>query len=738
MKIIVKHAVLGMVLSTALSANAQIVATPAISSGSAFAIVTDQKTYDHDRKALTAYKNAVEKDGLATYILAANWSGPEEIRKELIKLYHKTPKLEGAVLVGDIPVAMIRDAQYLTSAFKMDQRRNWQSSSVPSDRYYDDFGLQFTFLKRDSIRPNYFYYSLKSSSRQYISMDIYTARIKPPKKAGEDWYKAIEDYLWKAVAAKEEKNNKLDNAFVYTGYGYNSESLNSWGGEQIALREQFPSLFKPGGYMKFMNFRMATNMKVPLLSEIQREDLDMAVFHDHGEPDQQMISGYPSATNPSPSIDNLRRYLRSKVAAAKRHKQDINSTKESFVKSLGVPIAWMEDTFADSVVLADSVFDANLSISIDDVAKITPNARFIYVDGCLTGSFQLDDYLAAYYPFGKGKTIVTMANSVGVLQDLWPDELLGLHQFGVRTGNWFKHIAYLESHLLGDPTFHFKKEGSNIPDLNEMIVNQSTNVAAWEKLLGNKSPDIQTLAMVHIFRIRLGKSSGLLKEKYFNGESYVVRLEAYKLLEKLNNADFYEVLKAAIKDPYEMIRRQAAYSIGDIGSNEFVDPLLELMFTDSHSRRVTSRVTDAATQMNSDEMINRVQKLSANYSYALNEHQVTDKINKDQNYIKFKINRDLKVILDKTQPQKERLFNIKALRNYNYHSVVPQVIIVALDKSEVKEVRLAAIEALSWFQHSYQRQKIVEMCDTLSKSTTEDKEIIDQAVRAKNIFMTFR
>jgi len=34
---------------------------------------------------------------------------------------------------------MIRDAQFLTSAFKMDQKRPWQQSSIPSDRYYDDF-----------------------------------------------------------------------------------------------------------------------------------------------------------------------------------------------------------------------------------------------------------------------------------------------------------------------------------------------------------------------------------------------------------------------------------------------------------------------------------------------------------------------------------------------------------------------------------------------------------------------
>lgn len=68
--------------------------------------------------------------------------------------------IEGAVLIGDIPVVMVRDAQHLTSAFKMDQTAfdRWESS-VPSDRFYDDFSLEFAPLGRDSIHPGCFYYS---------------------------------------------------------------------------------------------------------------------------------------------------------------------------------------------------------------------------------------------------------------------------------------------------------------------------------------------------------------------------------------------------------------------------------------------------------------------------------------------------------------------------------------------------------------------------------------------------
>ena len=65
------------------------------------------------------------------------------------------------------PVVMVRDAQHLTSAFKMDQTAfdRWESS-VPSDRFYDDFSLEFAPLERDSIHPGCFYYSLTAESAQ--------------------------------------------------------------------------------------------------------------------------------------------------------------------------------------------------------------------------------------------------------------------------------------------------------------------------------------------------------------------------------------------------------------------------------------------------------------------------------------------------------------------------------------------------------------------------------------------
>mgnify|MGYP006895909346 CR=1 FL=1 len=85
------------------------------------------------------------------YVIVDRWQVPDSIRARLMALHtQKHDAIVGAVLVGDIPVPMVRDAQYLTSAFKMDQSRDRRESSVPSDRFYDDFSLRFCPLGKDT------------------------------------------------------------------------------------------------------------------------------------------------------------------------------------------------------------------------------------------------------------------------------------------------------------------------------------------------------------------------------------------------------------------------------------------------------------------------------------------------------------------------------------------------------------------------------------------------------------
>ena len=154
--------------------------TVQIAARNGFAIVIDSVSYQEARPEVDAYARAIERlHGLKVYTVIDRWQVPDSIRATLKHLHEqKSEPIVGTVFVGDIPIVMVRDAQHLTSAFKMNQKNDRRESSVPSDRFYDDFGLQFEFQGKDEDKP-YFYYSLIPQSSQKVYPDLYSGRIRP-------------------------------------------------------------------------------------------------------------------------------------------------------------------------------------------------------------------------------------------------------------------------------------------------------------------------------------------------------------------------------------------------------------------------------------------------------------------------------------------------------------------------------------------------------------------------------
>ena len=91
------------------------------------------------------------------------------------------------------------------------------------------------------------------------------------------------------------------------GHVYNSAAREAWSGEQLALREQLPDLFRPGSYVRFYDYGMQYPAKFPYLSATQRETADVILFHHHGADDTQYLNGYPEGSGVNLSIDNVKR-----------------------------------------------------------------------------------------------------------------------------------------------------------------------------------------------------------------------------------------------------------------------------------------------------------------------------------------------------------------------------------------------------------------------------------------------
>lgn len=250
------------------------------------AVVIDPVSEREAAAELADYESALrEADGYNVIRLCEEWQSPEEIREQLETLYSKG-KICGAVFIGDIPIPMVRDAQFFTSAFKMDQTRPRKESSVPSDRYYDDFDLEFEYIGKDDDGDPYFYYSLTSGRDVPLQPDIFSGRIRPTDTEASSRYDKLRLYL--AKAARYHRNpDRMDHLFVFNGSGSIAESKWAHIDEQAAHREHFPWMKALPDAFTYMDHTDFDPLKPRIQNELMRPELDIAILHHHGDFDTQ-------------------------------------------------------------------------------------------------------------------------------------------------------------------------------------------------------------------------------------------------------------------------------------------------------------------------------------------------------------------------------------------------------------------------------------------------------------------
>lgn len=709
-------------------AMAQQITKPSVKTSTSFAIFVDAKSYAKVGKAVDAYRQSVEADGLGTYLAVADWASPEPIR-ELIRQWQADKKqpLEGVVFVGDIPIPMIRDAQYLTSAFKMNQNHDWKESSVPSDRFYDDFGLKFRFIKQDADNKSYFYYSLTTDGNQTLRPDIYSGRIRPLNIPGVDRYKMLSDYLYKVVRIKQqEKNNVVDNLSMGRGHSYNSQDAGVWAGEQLALREQMPQLFKVGNTVKFFDFAMVYPAKPVYLNETLNLNLDILLFHHHGAPDTEYINGLPDVSNIGPSIANVKRFLRSKVPSyAKKVGRD--SAIIAYARQYDVPESWCAEAFDTALIRKDSIFSANMDIYTSDIRKINPNARFILFDACFNGSFHLDDNITGSYIFNGGNTVVTIGGTVNALQDKWPDEFVGLLSAGARVGQFNRFNGYLESHVIGDPTFRFVNNSVFKDDINKALSLHYKDAKYWRAQLTSSMPDVQGMALRQLYLAGVKDIVNVLTDTYFKSDNFVVRMEAVRLLSLYYPDQSVKVLKAALNDSYELVRRLSIDWAERNGSPELIPAIVKGFLQRGHEPRYDFRILNNLNNFDSDAVkaeLDKQLKVQGVYDDALTydlRHQLDlDRRNRKENRV---------AMFDMTLKPAKRRNAVFSFRNKPDASFIPDLLKVAANNEETLEIRLAAIHTLGWFDTNYRRGDIATGLKAMNVDKDELKDEITRTLK---------
>lgn len=693
-------------------AGAQTIVKPdAKISKTSFAIITDTPLWDECSEEMSRFAAQLQSEGLPAFIVYDRWKSPEQVKKVIKNLYKKH-SLEGVMLVGDVPVAMIRKGQHLTSAFKMDEESDWIDSSVPSDRFYDDFDLKFDFIRPDSARQGFFYYNLAVESPQQIRCDIYSSRVKPIDN-GEPRAVQIKRFFNKAVA-EHKADNRLDQFYSHTGDGSYSNSLNAWTAEAATIREQMPGTFdSPAspGRARFTRYSFSPYPKRDIINMLKNDKLDLAIFHEHGMPARQYISGIPSSEDLDTHVKLYRENLRDR---ARRIAGD--SAKyaafEADKKALGLEPAWWDNYNAPEQIKADSITDADRGIMPEDITAFKPNSRMVIFDACYNGDFREPDNIAGRYIFADGKTVATFANSVNVLQDKQANELLGLLWLGARVGQWAKETNILESHIIGDPTFRFS---SSVPGVDAAeICRRPYNEADEREMLKSEYADLRNLAMHRLWSNEAKGLSPMLAEIFRTSPVAMERYTALSLLEKINDAEYQAILPDALCDANEFIRRTTVSRMGHVGNDDYVKCLVDAYFDDTQATRVVFQIENNIHHFGEDAF---------NKAIASYDGKRADKLRKAYERRK---SADEAIL---NHDGKYRKVYIKSLRNGNIHATLSDYIALLESPEESDDIKIAMLDALAWYNQSYRRDEILAACERLTKSSGVSKSVKEQAKR---------
>ena len=670
-----------------------------------FAIFTDNITYEKCQQELHDYRNVLEAEGLATYIIAADWTSPDQIKKIIGDIAYAKPRLEGMVFVGDVPIVMVREGQHMTTAFKMNEEKyGIFESSVASDRFYDDFDLKFEFLKKDEERSDLYYYRLSEKGAQTLRPEVYSARMKVPFVMEGDKYEIMKKYLKKVVAAHKEVNY-LDNMSFFAGHGYNSDCLTAWRQKPMVFRENFPYCFEKSSTNRFLNFRQHPQMQKYLFNEIQREGVDFFQFSEHGAPDTQYINGSAQAESLTECYESLKKTLGRMFMKYKG-----TADEEPFLHEVDSLFQIPREAFSDSALAS---YNASrkaerevINITLDELMKLRSNARITIFNACYNGSFHNHEgYVAGCHVFSDGDCIIGQGNTVNVLQDKWEDKLMGILSLGVRAGMWQKEVPYLEGHMIGDPTYRFTPktaEDAKIAEqLHHDLVFNRDNEKVWKKYLKSDNSILRAVAITYLGYIGKAETSDIALDVFKNDPSWVVRTHALFTLKGYCDENTIEAIKLGLNDPYEIIVRHCCHFAGDVADKALAEHLEKLIETRPDLHRASYSADCALDVINGSKMYNRYVNLAAN---------------KEASVLK-------------------RVDAIRTFRNNKVLPAIPVMLDMVKDSAEDEYLRTVAAEVLGWYTLSCEKAQIVNSLSEILQAGVQSEKVrveIEKTIKRLN------
>lgn len=225
-------------------------------------------------------------------------------------------------------------------------------------------------------------------------------------------------------------------------------------------------------------------------------------------------------------------------------------------------------------------------------------------------------------------------------------------------------------------------------------------------------------------------------DTYKNSESYMLRLQCMHLAAHYP-AIYADLLKDALDDPYEFIRRKAVYFMGKVGRNDFIPYIVDLYMDDYLSERVEFNAISTGGMLNVGIL-----------KEAFKERIEKDKIYNGEEFykgIEKKLNQGESMrdfvwgaLIDKSASPRQRMAYITSIKNNPYNQMIHDLVVIIKDKNEPEEMRKGVTEALGWYVYSERKAEIVNACKSVLESGEElSPEFKDELCKTVNRLETY-
>ena len=425
--------------------------------------------------------------------------------------------------------------------------------------------------------------------------------------------------------------------------------------------------------------------------------------------------------SPQEQIEAVKLYLRSKVPDKAKKVGNEQAIKD-YAKQFDVPENWCAEAFDEAKQKEDEAYNYSMDLHVEEIHQLRPSARFVMFDACYNGSFHLDDYQAGAYIFNPGKTIATFGSSVNSIQDKWPNEFIGLMAAGMRIGQFTRLTCFLENHLIGDPTFRFKANANVGLDINQALVLKANNIAFWKKQLDSPLADMQALALRMLSDANYKDMASLLEESYFNSPSFVVRLEALRLLALNYPSESVNVIKAGMNDSYELIRRYAAEYAGKNCSPELISTWISTYLQRAHEKRFRFKINRGVDAFPYDIIQAELKKQASEMTLFNADHvnALADLIQRNENGMI----RDIETITNPDSKPSHVRRDLRIFRNFPVGGKPLEMLLnFVKDESRPMDQRIIAAEVFGWYGLYYEKESIIS---TLKEIKTDNAGLANE------------